>query len=56
MAPILQPLDVSINHPFKDAIKHICNGALSVFKDQKIEKVREKFIQRILKAWKIKKF
>ena len=40
---ILQPLDVSVNRPFKDTLKHCYENSLSIFNQKKCQKLKEKF-------------
>lgn len=41
LTSILQPLDVSINHPFKIGIKHAYEYAITCFKTEKVPKVKK---------------
>ena len=43
LTSILQPLDVSVNRPFKDALRHCYKNALSIFNQKKCQKLKEKF-------------
>lgn len=46
MTSVLQPLDLPINHPFKDSIRHKYDESISTFKKVKVEKIRsEKLLQ-----------
>ena len=52
LTSILQPLDVSINQPFKDAIRHQYETACSVFKSVDYQKVtREALLDWVIKVW-----
>ena len=49
---ILQPLDVSVNRPFKDALRHCYENALSIFNQKKMPKIkREVLLKWIIDLW-----
>lgn len=55
LTSILQPLDISINHPFKLALKHEYEFLLTFFGKAKVPKVkREKIIEWIVNCWEDK--
>ena len=43
LTSILQPLDVSVTRPFKDALRHCYQKALSIFNQKQCQKLKEKF-------------
>ena len=52
LASILQPFDISINRPFKDAIRHQYELACSVFKSVTNQKItREALLEWIIQVW-----
>ena len=52
LTSILQPLDISINRPFKDTVRYQNELACSVFKSVDKQKVgREALLEWIIKAW-----
>lgn len=52
LTSILQPLDISINRPFKDTVRHQYELACSVFKSVDKQKVsREALLEWIIKIW-----
>ena len=52
LTSILQPLDVSVNRPFKDALRHCYENALSIFNQKKMPKIkREVLMKWIIDSW-----
>ena len=52
LTSILQPLDVSVNRPFKDALRHCYENALSIFNQKKMPKIkREVLLKWIIDSW-----
>ena len=52
MTSILQPLDVSINRPYKDSIRHSYEEATIAFKSNKIPKIkREVLLKWVVENW-----
>ena len=52
LTSILQPLDVSINKPYKDSIRHSYEEATIAFKSNKIPKIkREVLLKWVVENW-----
>ena len=52
LTSILQPLDVSINRPFKDWMKRTYESAIAVFKTGKVPKIKREIILKwIVDNW-----